>query len=238
MKTLARIFCALALLASMVTPTSAATSKSMMFEFRTEFYNPEVDSAFESATPYETAFGTEFMWGFGGYVDYQLIQDYGSLAVGVGLSYKSIVGEAAEAESDDETSLNLMPISAGLTYRFDMLAHKWAIPVVPYAKFGLIAAIWWVTNGKGDVANTRNPVSPYEERTGWSTTLGLYYGGGIQFLLDVFSDRMAATMDNEMGVNNSYLFVEYLRHSLNDFGSEDSIELSSDGISCGLMFEF
>ena len=146
--------------------------------------------------------------------------------------------QAVEAESDDETSLYLMPLTLGLTYRFDMLATRWSIPIVPYAKAGLIGAIWWVTNGKDEIANTRNPVSPFEERTGWSTTFGFYYGGGLQFLLDVFSDRMSATMDSEMGVNNSYLFVEYLRHSLNDFGSANSIELSSDGFTFGLMFEF
>ena len=217
---------------------SAQSSKSMMFELRTEFYSPEVDDAFESATPYETAFGTDFMWGMGAYVDYQLVQDYGSLALGAGIAYKSITGQAVEAESDDETALCMVPLTLGLTYRFDMLATKWSIPIVPYGKAGLVAAIWWITNGKGEVANTRNPVSPYEERTGWSTTYGLYYGGGVQFLLDVFSNRMAATMDSEMGVNNSYLFVEYLRHSVNDFGSADSIELSSDGFSFGLMFEF
>ena len=218
--------------------SSAQSPRSMMFELRTEFYSPEVDSAFESATPYETAFGTDFMWGMGAYVDYQLLQDYGSLAIGAGAAYKTITGAAAEAESDDETELLMMPLTLGLTYRFDMLATHWSVPIVPYGKIGLIGAIWWVTNGKGEVANTRNPVSPYEERTGWSTTFGFYYGGGIQFLLDVFSHRMAATMDSEMGVNNSYLFVEYLRHSLNDFGSAESIELSSDGFSFGLMFEF
>lgn len=231
----------LLLIALVVIPNSqvnAETPKSMMFELRTEFYNPEVDSAFESATPYEDAFGTGFMWGLGAYVDYQLLRDYGSLAIGAGVSYNSITGEAVEAESDDETSLYMMPMTLGLTYRFDMLAQRWSIPIVPYAKAGLTCALWWVTNGKGEIANTRNPNSPYEERTGWSTTLGFYYGGGVQFLLDVFSHRMATTMDSEMGVNNSYLFVEYLRHSLNDFGSAESIELSSDGVSFGLMFEF
>jgi hypothetical protein len=234
-----RIFTASLLLAmSFTSQVHAETPQSMMLELRIEAYTPEIDSAFESATPYADAFGTEFMWGFGGYIDYQLIKDYGSLAIGAGISYKSITGQAAEADSDDETQLHMVPLTLGLTYRFDMLAQRWAIPIVPYFKAGLTCAIWWVTNGKGDIANTRNPVSPYEERTGWSDTWGFNFGGGVQFLLDIFSDRMAATMDNEMGVNGSYLFVEYMRHSLNDFGSPDSMELSSDGLSFGLMFEF
>jgi hypothetical protein len=234
-----RILAASLLLAiSFSVHVQAQTPRSMMVELRVEAYSPEIDSAFESATPYEDAFGTEFMWGFGGYIDYQLFQGYGSLAIGAGISYKSITGEASEADSDDETQLHMAPLTLGLTYRFDMLAQRWAIPIVPYIKGGLTYAIWWVTNGKGDIANTRNPGSPYEERTGWSGTWGLNFGGGVQFLLDVFSDRMAATMDNEMGVNSSYLFVEYMRHSLNDFGSPDSMELSSDGLSFGLMFEF
>jgi hypothetical protein len=178
------------------------------------------------------------MWSVGGYWDYQLLRDYGTLAIGAGISYGWVTGQASESDSSDETELNILPLTLGLTYRLDMAATQWGVPVVPYGKAGITCAIWWVTNGKGEVANTRNPVSPFEERTGWSNTFGFYYGGGVQILLDIFSDRMSATMDNEMGINNSYLFFEYLVHTLNDFGSGQSIELSSEAFSFGLMFEF
>ena len=132
--------------------------------------------------------------------------------------------------------MHVMPLSLGLTYRFDYLAQKFKIPLVPYVKAGITCAIWWVTNDKGEVANTYAPDG--EEALGWSNTFGFYAGGGLQFLLDVLSPRMAAAMDSEAGVNNSYIFVEYLRHELNDFYSAKSINLSGHGISFGLIFEF
>ena len=49
---------------------------------------------------------------------------------------------------------------------------------------------------------------------------------------------MAAEFDTESGVNNSYLFAEYTTSEVNDFGSDESMELSSDHLSFGLMFEF
>lgn len=219
-------------------PARADQEQSMMFEFHVGPYAPKTDEAFESATPYADAFGSELMWSWGGSWDYQVIRDYGSLAISAGLRYATITGGAAETDSDDSTSLNILPLSLGLTYRLDIFATRWNVPIVPYVKGGATMALWWINNGKGEIANTWSLEEPYEERTAWSHTLGYYYGGGVQFLLDVFSNRMSTTMNNEMGITNTYVFVEYLEQELNDFGSGSSIELSGQGFSFGLMFEF
>jgi hypothetical protein len=45
------------------------------------------------------------------------------------------------------------------------------------------------------------------------------------------------TFDNEMGVNNSYAFIELQAVELNDFGSEESFDLSDLNLMFGLSFE-
>ena len=122
-----------------------------------------------------------------------------------------------------------------MTYRFDWLAQKFKVPLVPYFKGGMTYSVWWVTNGSGEIANTYDLEG--EGRAGYGGTFGLHVGGGLQFLLDWFGAGMAAEFDSEIGVNNSYIFFEYAYHSVNDFGSETSFDLGDANFSAGLMFE-
>ena len=39
-------------------------------------------------------------------------------------------------------------------------------------------------------------------------------------------------------MNSSYLFAEYTMSEVNDFGSAESLDLSSEHLSFGMMFEF
>ncbi|MDP6943964.1 MAG: MXAN_2562 family outer membrane beta-barrel protein, partial [Myxococcota bacterium] len=138
--------------------------------------------------------------------------------------------------SSDETSLYLLPLTASVTYRFDWLAQKWNIPIVPYGKVGFTYTIWWVTTGSGEISNTYDLEGT--GRAGYGGTFGFHVAGGFQILLDWAAPTMAAEFDNEVGVNNSYLFFEYGFHSVNDFGSSTSFDLGDDTFSAGMMFEF
>ena len=223
------------------TSARAESPKSMSLELQFGPYLPEIDNAFQNSTlqPYADIFGSEMMCAIGPYLEYQVYQGVGTFAVGAGFRYGSISGTARRDDgttTSETTSLHMVPITLGLTYRFDYLATRYKFPIVPYVKAGLTAAIWWVTNAKGEVANTYAPDG--NEALGWSHTFGFFAGGGLQLLLDGIAPRMAASMDSETGVNNSYLFVEYLRHELDDFSSDKSINLSSHGFSFGMMFEF
>lgn len=231
---------ALVALVSSASEVRAESPRSMMLEIRIGPYSPEVDDGFASGagTPWASAFGDSPMWTLGLYWDYQFYQDVGSLAIGAGVAYGWVDGTAVEADSADETGFNIVPFTAGVTYRFDYLAIEYSVPVVIYLKVGLEWAIWWATNGKNQISNTWSRDEPYEPRLGRSNTFGFYFGGGIQLLLDFMYPSMAVEFDAETGVNNSYLFFEVLRHELNDFYSSDSINLSETALTFGLMLEF
>jgi hypothetical protein len=223
----------------LATPAFAETPRTMMLELHGGSYAPDVDSAFDSATPWEDTFGDEAMTLLRMHLDYELWQGFGTFAIGAGMGYGWVDGKALDAageETSDEVGFNLMPLSLSAIYRFDWAAVEHNIPFVPYVKAGLSGAIWWATDARGDVANTLDGTGTARE--GQGLTLGWHVAGGLMFLLDVFSDSMAAGFDNESGVNNSFIFAEYLHTALDDFGADDSIVLSSDALSFGLAFEF
>ena len=115
--------------------------------------------------------------------------------------------------------MRIIPIQAFLAYRFDVAAQRWNVPLVPYAKAG-VGAWFWSTEGMSG------------RRGGFS------YGGGLQFLLDVIDSQLARETDRELGINNSYLYVDWAGWMVDGFGS-DGIVLSDDGIvSFGLALDF
>ncbi|MFT7581628.1 MAG: hypothetical protein ACI9MR_003306 [Myxococcota bacterium] len=219
-------------------PALAESPRSVMLELHVGTYTPDVDSQFTTATPYADVFGNSGLLTFKVGVDYQLWQAHGTLAAGVAFGYGFVDGKALTGDetSSDEVGFNMFPLQAGLVYRWDWAAVRHGVPLVPYFKAGFSGAIWWATNGKDEIANTAGPDG--ESRVGRGLTLGYHYGGGIQFLLDILAPGMAQGFDNESGVNNSFIFAEFLQTTLNDFGSDSSIDLSDAAFSFGLMFEF
>ncbi len=226
--------------AALLAPAASAESpRSMMLELHGGSYAPDVDSAFDGATPWKDTFGSGELTMLRMHLDYALWHGFGTVAVGAGFGYGWADGKARNSEGEattDEVGFNLLPLQASLVYRWDWAAVEHSVPLVPYVKVGLSGAFWWATDAKDNISNTR--AADGTGREGNGLTLGWHVAGGLMFLLDIFSDSMAAGFDNESGVNNSYLFAEYLHTSLDDFGSAESIVLSDDALSFGLAFEF
>lgn len=218
----------------------AESPRSMMLELHGGGYSPDVDSALTgSATPWADTFGSSSMTLLRLHLDYQFWQEVGSLAIGAGLGYGWIDGKARNDDgevTDDEVGFNVAPLTLSLVYRFDWAAVHHGFPLVPYVKVGLTGAFWWATDAKDSISNTRD--ADGQAREGSGLTFGWHVAGGLMFLLDVFSASMAAGFDNEAGVNNSYLFVEYHYAQVDDFGSSKSLVLSDGALSFGLAFEF
>ena len=133
-------------------------------------------------------------------------------------------------------SMNIMPFTIQLVYRFDWLAQKYKVPLVPHLKAGFDYYLWWIENGVGDVAN--KPTSTGANQYGRGGTWGGHVSVGLAFLLDVMAPKMAQTFDVDVGVNNSYIFFEYVWSWVNDFGTSSSMDLSSGMFVGGLAFEF
>lgn len=201
-------------------------------EFRVGRYVPDVDSEFDSATPYETTFGSNNRYSVGVEVDWQLwrIPYVGTLGPGLGLQYTKMSAAsfitATGARAGEDTNLIIFPLYLSAVLRADYIARETPIPIVPYVKLGLGAGLWQVTNG-GGTANA-NGVK------GTGISYGPQFALGGMFLLDVLDQDSAKSLDNEIGINNSYFFMEWYVSRL---GAGDQMEVGTNTWVLGLAFD-
>jgi hypothetical protein len=224
---------AFALLTALATAARGAESPRWgSFELGAGTYLPDIDSEFPpSSGPYAATLGGRgWMFRIGAAKAIFSHMPVGSLEVGLQSGYFQKKGEGLNPDgsrSGDETALKMIPVSAVLTYRFDWLADRYRIPFAPYGRVGLERFHWWVTDGDGGRAESG-------ATNGWSMT------GGLAFLLDVVDSQLARELDNDTGVNHTYLFFEVTKRTVDDFGSSKSWDMSDAnvGYSGGLLFVF
>ena len=158
----------------------------------------------------------------------------GSLAIGGGLGFMSMDGKSIDPDSGeqpgDQTTFELLPTQVSLVYHFDVMAQRWNIPFVPFAKVGGDYWAWWILDSGSDLARVDGDKA-------MGGTYGMHFSGGLKFLLDSIDPSSAQTFDHEMGVNNSYLMFEYQSATVNDFGGDKSFNLGGDAFLFGLAFE-
>jgi hypothetical protein len=208
-------------------------------------------------------------------LDFQFWHKFGSLAVAATGGYYRRTSHSFEyasstatsmtpcvvpncTRSGDTTALNIIPLSLSLVYRFDVLALRYRVPLVPYVKIGLAYYIWIIENGGGAGSIAFQPgqsqtVQPVDDPhhlsaplTVQGTPLARGYGGtfgwtinpGISLLLDVIDPAAARTIDAELGINHSYLFVELNYADISGFGQSNRLVLSDTTFNAGLAFEF
>jgi hypothetical protein len=220
-------------------------------ELRFGPYRPDVDRALSNAPgctvgPYEAVFGTGNDLLVEGEFDWQALDFIvGTLAIGASVGIFHAKGKSLLpggcVKSDDETNLWGMPFSLMAVVRFDILADRWSVPLVPFFKAGLTYHLWWASTADGRSSYT--PESSNESETALGGTFGLKLGGGMMFRLDWLDRRAARTLDNEFGVNHTYLVFEYFWSWANDFNSYDAKNLdvmnwSGHSWTAGLAMEF
>lgn len=234
---------ALALAAAL--PAAAQPSPSPRwgaFEMSFSGYRPNIDAEFGGrAAPYQAAFGGKHNAMLRADLAYSLLVDYGSLDLGFGIGYWEKYGHGFDpaslggGPSSDSTALKIIPTRLSLTYRFDVLANQFRwLPLAPYARFSLDRYNWWVNKGSGDTANASG-------KSGYGATNGYSISGGVAFLLDAIDPTLAREMDRDTGINHTYLFVDFTKSYIRDFGSSRSWDLSPDRsvvVSGGLLFVF
>lgn len=205
------------------------------FELRVGRYKPEVDDSV-SGSPFQDTFGTSSRYSVGAEVDWQLfrIPHFGTLAPGIGWAYTKFSATAQFADgsgvSGSKTSLTMMPMHLVAVARADFLMRDFKIPLVPYGKLGFGYAMWWSSDGKRSAQYS-------DGKAGKGSSYGLTYALGGMFLLDVLDPDDAVTADGLVGINNSYLFLEWYRPQLDGFGSNKVLDLSSSSWVVGLALE-
>jgi hypothetical protein len=149
------------------------------------------------------------------------------LEVGASVGFANYSGHALNAaawqsnrveRTDEETDFDLIPLSALGVLRVDALARKLSIPFILTGKIGYRWAFWSSETGGAD---DDEGVSP-----------GFTWAAQIALDLDFFDRRAARLMDEEWGINHSFLFFEV-------FGSEtqdDALPVDDTIWAAGLGF--
>lgn len=196
-------------------------------------YSPDIDSEFSNATPFKDIFGsgTALLTQFE--LDVQLLHLFGSLGLGLSGGYYTTSAETcvqdtncAEKTAGDETRLTLVPLALLGVYRFDVLADRYRIPLVPYAKFGMNYMLWWMRRSSGGVSSI-NGDDGRGGNLGWQLNLGL------ALRLDGADPGAAHALDADFGVNHTYLFAEFMR-----IKSSKYPRLGDTTFAAGLALEF
>jgi hypothetical protein len=213
----------------------AESPRNTMVELKFGPFKPDIDKEFGGkASPFRTVMGNKSLLMTQFEYDYEFFTGFGIVAMGATIGYSRAKGTARlqdDKPSNDTTTMHMIPLSISALYRFDWAAHKYNVPLVPYVKTGFDYYIWWITNAVGDVSKSR------DGSVGQGGTFGGHATFGLAFLLDFLAPSMATTFDNNMGVNNTYIFAEYCLSFINDFGSSSSFDLSSKTFLFGISFE-
>lgn len=210
-------------------------------ELRIGPYRPSIDDQFPKARPYETTFGDDRRIAVGVEVDWQMLRIpyLGTLGPGFGWSYTKMSANArlqsTGAASAESTSLTIMPMYLAFVLRADVLARDFGIPIVPYGKAGLGYGLWSASNDLGTSRYT-DPVTR-ETTLGRGHSWGTHYALGAMLLLDPFDRSASIQLDQNTGVNNTYLFFEWERAKLDGFGDTGSMRIGTSTWVTGLAFE-
>ena len=140
--------------------------------------------------------------------------------------------------SGDETALTVFPLTLELAYRFDVLALRYKVPLVPYLKGGLGYYFWFVQRGDSSLAASLVTKDDPSEHKAIGGTLGLVAHPGLALMLDILDPSAARTLDTELGINHTYVFFELNYAWINGLGFKDKMVFSDLTWNTGMAFEF
>ncbi|MEO6600685.1 MAG: MXAN_2562 family outer membrane beta-barrel protein [Polyangiaceae bacterium] len=198
-------------------------------------YIPQIDKTVPGS-PFKDAFGSTSRYMFGLEGDWQALRipHLGTLGPGLGWGYTRATGKARITATGkpaaEDTALSIMPFYLVAVFRADVLARDYSIPIVPYAKLGMGYALWWASDG-GNTARENGVL-------GKGVSFGPQFALGGMFLLDFLDEQTARDADNGLGINNSYIFAEWLDSELDAFGSKNRLNVGANSWVMGLAIEF
>lgn len=225
------------------------------FEFKLGPYLPDIDRKYEGDGfgPYATIFGETDgegvvkdepkvglmpVLGF----DWQFYYAAGPLGLGTQIGFFRDKAQAilANPTDEDETirsaadsvTFSMVPISALFSYRFELLADRFRIPLVPYGEAGPTYAFYWTRDGRGNIARDD------EGDRGAGGVWGFTLNAGLMLRMDFIERGTAKKLDQTTGINHTYLFGEFSLNRLDNFGAGNSISVGDVTWFAGLGIEF
>jgi len=246
------------------TPKNYRSPQRFAFELKFGPYSPHIDSTPGlTGCPFADLFNNQYTskpcQQPGGKVlttlefDWQFWHKFGSLGLGVSIGFMSRSTHSFEysppdaavatpckvpycTRSSDTTTLNIIPFTLELVYRFDVLAVRYKVPIVPYVKGGLGYNLWYIQRGDGSLAF---PVTNHDQKA-LGGTPGWVFHPGVALMLDIFDRSAATSLDTELGINHTYLFFEGNISDISGLSGafKDKMVLSDTTWNAGLAFEF
>lgn len=237
-----------------------ASPQRFALEFKFGPYLPDVDRNYSGPGfgPYATIYGQTDDRGvatgqpkkgfYGGIAfEYQIVNLAGPIGIGFQWSMMRDKAQALLADPPaapesvrsgaDSTRFAVMPLALQAVYRFELLADRVRIPLVPYVKAGVNYSFWWSKNGSGNISVIKDDNGKVIDKArggawGFQTNIG----GMLR--LDFLERGTARTLDRVTGINHTYLFAEWQLSRVNNFGRKNSINLGDSTWLVGLAVEF
>lgn len=149
---------------------------------------------------FKDTFGSDRGWLFALELDFTLwhIPYVGTINLGTGVGWSHYTAKAFNAaggRAGEKTELTLYPMSLLGVLRIDALARHTSVPLTFAGKLGYDFVRWKAeTGGKTDASGLNK---------------GLRWGGQVAFELDFFEMDAARALDQEYGINHTFLLLEY-----------------------------
>ena len=206
-------------------------------------YDPQIDSERGlTGTPYHDIFHGRAPPRWQLEIDYQALHPFGAILFGMTLGFWQNHGHGlvhnpsgpSTVPSEDQATLNIFPVGAVATYRFDWLADRFRwFPFVPYVEAGLQAALWSSLSGAGDVSTRTGGGG---RGSGW--TYGYTTALGVAVDLSAIDLELAREAYVSTGIQRTSAFAEYGWTRLSDFGKSGALILSDRAWRFGVSVEF
>lgn len=183
--------------------------ENFALEIRIGGYQPDGTNGFDES--FERNFGDEIGPMVGLELDfYPLRIPYvGLIGVGLGFNWAKYTGPAIGADPDadvsQEQSFRIFSLPAMAVLRVDVLARELNVPLVFVGKIGLDTIISTIDNGS--------------VRTHTGTSFGVAWGAQVALELDFINPNRAQSLDDEWGINHTYLLFELFGSSASFGGS-------------------
>lgn len=132
----------------------------------------------------------------------------------------------------DSVTFTLLPVSALVSYRFELLADRFKVPLVPYLKAGPTYALYWARDGRRNIARDE------EGDKGLGGVWGYTLNAGMMIRLDFIERSAAKKLDQTTGINHTYVFGEFSFNRLDNLGIGNSISVGSATWFAGFAIEF
>jgi hypothetical protein len=175
-------------------PTIIESSQWYALEFKIGPYVPADDN-----DAFKDVFKDDRGWMLGVEFDVTLlpIPYVGELNVGAGFGWSNYDAGALtdDGRAGEKTEFTIYPLSALAVLRIDTLARHAGIPVLFAGKLGYDFVRWKATTG--------------DKTDGSGLNKGLRWGAQAALELDFFEMDSARTLDEEFGINHTFLLFEF-----------------------------